>query len=151
MNRCVRSFATVFALTCCAMSAVVLAQPDSDEITLYAASGKPVAYVADDDDSTIYLWSGKPVAYLRSEDVYGINGKHLGWFVKGLIYNHDGDIVGAVRSRLKALPQISPIKSIKEIKPIKGIREIKPLKPLFSLSWSEDETLRSFLLVGSDD
>ena len=124
---------------------------DSEEITLYSASGKPVAYIADDDDSTIYVWSGKPVAYLRSEDVYGFNGKHLGWYVKGLIYNPDGEIVGATRSRFKGPVQISPIKSIKEIKPIKSIREIRPIRPIFGLVWSEDETLRSFLLSGADD
>lgn len=133
----------------CGIAAVP--QSASDEITLYSASGKPVAYIADDDDSTIYLWSGKPVAYLQTEEVYGFNGKHLGWFVKGLIYNHDGEIVGATRLRLKVVPKISPIKSIKEIKPIKSIKEIKPLKPIFSLSWSEDETLRSFLSIGPDD
>jgi len=124
---------------------------DSDEITLYSASGKPVAYIADDDDSTIYLWSGKPVAYLKSEDVYGFNGKHLGWSVKGLIYNHDGEIVGAVRFRLKGPVQASPVKSIKQIKPIKSIREIKPIRPILGLVWSEDETLRSLLLAGADD
>jgi hypothetical protein len=123
---------------------------DSDEITLYSSVGKPVAYIAD-DDSTIYLWSGKPVAYLTSEDVYGFNGKHLGWFVKGLIYNHDGEIVGAVRSRLKRPVEVSPVKSIREIKPIKSIREIKPIRPILGLTWSEDETLRSFLLGGADD
>lgn len=124
---------------------------DSDEITLYSATGKPIAYIADDDDSTIYLWSGKPVAYLQSENIYGFNGKHLGWFVKGQIYNHDGEIVGAVRSRLKGPVQVSPIKSIKQIKPIKSVREIKPIRPILSLAWSEDETLRLFLLTGSED
>jgi hypothetical protein len=140
-----------FALAWIFMCGTLLSQSASDEITLYGASGKPVAYIADDDDSTIYLWSGKPVAYLKSEDVYGFNGKHLGWFVKGLIYNHDGEIVGATRSRLKVAAQVSPIKSLKELKPLKGLKELKPLKPIFSMSWSEDETLRSFLLIGSDD
>ena len=111
------------------MCGIAVSQSVSDEITLYSESGKSVAYIADDDDSTIYLWSGKPVAYLKTEEVYGFNGKHLGWFVEGLIYNHDGEIVGATRSRLKALPKISPIKSIKEIRPIKSIKEIKPLRP----------------------
>jgi 4-fold beta-flower domain-containing protein len=55
-----------------------------DETTLFSSQGKPTAYIA--DDSTIYLWSGKPVAYLYPDSVndglniYGFNGKHLGWF-----------------------------------------------------------------------
>jgi len=148
MRHLVCSLTVVLIIVCCTAHAQLT---DSDEITLYSATGKPVAYIADDDDSTIYLWSGKPAAYLRSEDVYGFNGKHLGWFVKGVIYNHDGEIVGAVRSRVKGPVQISPVKSIKQIKPIKSIREIKPIRPIFGLAWSEDETLRSFLLTGADD
>ena len=132
------------------LSAFAVAQSSSDEITLYNAKGKPVAYIADDDDSTIYLWNGKPVAYLHSDDIYGFNGNHLGWFVKGVIHNHDGDVVGATKSHLMVIPEISPIKSLKDLKPLKGLRELKPLKPIFSLSWSEDETLRSFLSAGAD-
>jgi hypothetical protein len=149
MGRLVCGFAAALILLSGASRAQFVA--DSDEITLYSASGKPVAYIADDDDSTVYVWSGKPVAYLRSEDIYGFNGKHLGWFVKGLIYNHDGEIVGATRSKFKGPVQISPVKSIKEIKPIKSIREIRPIRPIFGLGWSEDQTLRSFLLFGADD
>jgi hypothetical protein len=132
MRRLVCWLTLGLTLVCCTARAQFTT--DSDEITLYAATGKPVAYVVDDDDSTIYLWSGKPVAYLRSEDVYGFNGKHLGWFVKGVIYNHDGEIVAAVRSRLKGPVQASPVKSIKQIKPIKSIREIKPIKPILGLT-----------------
>ena len=149
MRRLVCWLTVALTIVCCTAHAQFAR--DSDEITLYSATGKPIAYIADDDDSTIYLWSGKPAAYLRSEDVYGFNGKHLGWFVKGLIYNHDGEIVGAVRSKLKGPVQTSPVKSIKQIKPIKSIREIKPIRPILGLTWSEDETLRSFLLAGADD
>ncbi len=149
MRRFACGLAVALILLCGGTRAQFRADPD--EITLYGATGKPIAYIADDDDSTIYLWSGKPVAYLQSENIYGFNGKHLGWFVKGLIYNHDGEIVGAIRSRIKGPVHVSPIKSIKQIKPIKSIREIKPIRPIFGLTWSEDETLRSFLLTGSHD
>ena len=50
------------------------------EISLFNSNGEAVAYIAVDDDLTIYLWSGDPVAYIDDEDVYGFNGKHLGWF-----------------------------------------------------------------------
>jgi hypothetical protein len=56
------------------------------------------------------------------------NGKHLGWFKAGVIYDHEGEKVGATKSKLGLAPQISPIKSIKEIRPIKSIREIAPIK-----------------------
>jgi hypothetical protein len=60
-----------------------------EETALFNSDGSPVAYIAlENDDLTIYMWSGKPVAYLESSSgggfsIYGFNGKHLGWFVKG--------------------------------------------------------------------
>jgi hypothetical protein len=126
------------------------AQFGTDEIALYSSSGKPVAYIADDDDATIYLWSGTPVAYLHGDNIYGYNGKHLGWFKSGVVYDHQGDAVGVIKSRFRGAVEITPIKSIKEIKPIKGIREIPPIKPIFGNSWSEDTSLKLFLLEGRD-
>jgi len=112
----------------------------ADETALFDSHGRAAAYIA--EDSTIYLWSGKPVAYLYPDTgqdgfhVYGFNGRHLGWFVRGIIRNHGGagacGVQGVVRTT-----QIEPIKSIKQIKPIKGIRAIPPIRPIFSLGWSQ--------------
>jgi hypothetical protein len=128
----------------------ISAQYDN-EFSLYDSKGRPVAYVA--DDFTIYLWSGKPVAYLYSGNgathVYGFNGKHLGWFDRGLIRDSEGDGACGVKSVIR-LPQIEPIKSIKEIKPIKSIREIPPIKPVSSMTWG-DVPCSIFLALGGDD
>jgi hypothetical protein len=127
------------------------AQNSNDEITLRSGSGDCAAYVSNDDDSTIYLWNGEPVAYLASQDIYGFNGKHLGWFIKGAVYDHDGDVVGAVTSRFKTPQPICSIKSLKSLKPLKSLKELKPLRPLFHLTWADDVTLKRFLLTGKDD
>ncbi len=123
----------------------------SDETSLYDSAGKPTAYIS--DDLTIYLWSGKPVAYLYSGNgathVYGFNGKHLGWFDKGLIRDSEGDAACGIKSVIR-LPQMEPIKSIKEIKPIKAIREIPPIKPISSRTWA-DVPCSIFLALGGDD
>ncbi len=60
----------------------------SNEVDLYDTQGNPVVYIAIDDGMTIYSWGGQPDAYLKRGqnnefDVYGFNGKHLGWFIKG--------------------------------------------------------------------
>ena len=122
----------------------------SDETTLFDGRGRAVAYVA--DDLTIYLWPGKPVAYLdRDSDggfhVYGFNGKHLGWFSRGVMRDHGGDGACAVREVLSST-EIEPIKSVKEIKSIKSIKEIAPIRPIFSNSWSETPC-RFFLQDGA--
>ena len=63
-----------------------------DDKTLFDKDGNPVAYIADDYNKTVYLWDGSPVAYIyEGEHVYGINGRHLGWWLDGILYNVDGD------------------------------------------------------------
>jgi hypothetical protein len=118
------------------------------EITLRNSHGDCAAYIADDDDSTIYLWDGAPVAYLYKDNIYGFNGEHLGWFVKGVVYDHDGNAVGAVTSRFVGVQPICPFKSFKAFKPFKAFREFAPFKPFFQFTWSDDQTLQMFLRHG---
>jgi hypothetical protein len=107
-----------------------------DEISLFDGSGQATAYIAPDDEMTIYLWSGKPVAYLDANEgsdqfnVYGFNGKHLGWFSHGAIWDHSGHAECATAQRLSST-QIEPVKAIKQIAPIRAIPEIAPISPIF--------------------
>ncbi len=95
--------------------ALCFIQTKAQEISLFNSNGSPVAYVdTDDDDLTIYLWSGKPVAYISGDNIYGFNGKHLGWWVKGIIRDHDGDAVGCTKDAtnmytIRALQRIQTI------------------------------------------
>lgn len=124
-----------------------------DETSLFDSNGNATAYIA--QDMTIYLWSGEPVAYLFPDpyhdglEVYGFNGKHLGWFVQGVIRDHQGDAACAVKSAL-AFTKLEPLKSLKELKPLKALREIPPLRPIFSRSWSTTPC-RIFLFEGSSE
>jgi hypothetical protein len=122
----------------------------NDEISLFNSAGKPVAYVA--EDLTIYLWSGKPVAYLVNKSdkfhVYGFNGKHLGWFIKGAIFGHKGKATGAVKERFSGYTSYEPYKSYKQYKPYKNYKQYAPYQPYLSNSWS-DISLKLFLLQGA--
>ena len=63
--------------------------------TLFSRNGDAVAYLMDDFRQTIYLWSGFPVAYLYEDrHIYGLNGRHLGWFIAEVLYDHDGKRIG---------------------------------------------------------
>lgn len=65
------------------------------EISLYNKSGDAVAYISDDYQNTIYLWEGHPVAYLYDDrQIFGINGRHLGWMIDEIIFNDNGDRIG---------------------------------------------------------
>jgi len=114
---------------------------DEDEISLFDGRGNAVAYIALDDELTIYLWGGKPVAYLDRDDaggydVYGFNGKHIGWFVGGIFRDHAGDAVCASAENLQHT-EFEPFKAFKEFKPFKAFQEFAPFRPSFSSNWSD--------------
>jgi len=126
-------------------------QTQAQEISLFNSKGSAVAYVdTDDDDLTIYLWSGKPVAYISNNNIYGFNGNHLGWWVDGIIRDHDGDAVGATKDATNMYTEYEPYKGYKEYKPYKSYKEYAPYKPYWSTSWSSD-SFKMFLLQGIDD
>ena len=113
---------------------------DDDEISLFDDGGKAVAYIAASDEMTIYLWGGKPVAYLKNEDgrlhVYGFNGEHLGWFVKGVIWGHDGNGACAVKDVVQRT-EYEPYKSYKQYKPYKSYTQAAPAAPAFKGRFGE--------------
>jgi hypothetical protein len=121
---------------------------EDGEVDFFDSQGRAVAYIAEDSDLTIYLWSGKPVAYLEEESVYGFNGKHLGWFKGGAIYDHDGNLVAAIADRFAHPVSTPPAKAFKQFRPFKSFKEFKPFKPFFGSGWS-DSSARIFFLAGT--
>src|SRR5260221_10479776 len=94
----------------------------ADEDPLFDAQGKAKAYIA--EDLTIYLWVGNPVASLDRDsagdgfNIYGFNGKHIGWFVKGVARYHNVNAACAVTSTLR-LTELENLQRVKELKPPK--------------------------------
>jgi hypothetical protein len=130
-----------------------IATANDDEITLFDARGKAVAYLALDHEMTVYLWSGKPVAYFTRDSaggfhVHGFNGMHLGWFVGGIVRDHEGNAACAVKELLQQ-PELEPLKSLKQLKPLKSLTQLAPLRPLFTTSWGY-VPCRFFLTEGSE-
>ena len=90
------------------------------EITIYNKKGIPCAYLATDNDNTIYLWNRQPVAYLDNENIYGLNGKHLGWFKrKRVMYDKNGLRIGFTTITCPSAIQVKTKKSAKKTKPEK--------------------------------
>ncbi len=113
---------------------------EQNEITLFDSRGRAVAYITLDDEATIYLWEGEPVAYLKrtSDDlhIYNFDGRHLGWLVRGVVMDHDGNGVGFVQGALSTATEFEPFKGFKQFKPFKGFEEFPPFRPLPSGYWS---------------
>ena len=121
-----------------------------DETSLFDSRGRATAYIS--DDLTIFLWTGKPVAFLESDaaggfHIYGFNGKQLGWFVRGIARDHQGNGVCSVKEVLRST-EFEPFKGFKEFKPFKNFKEFAPFRPTFSREWSE-MPCRLFLLQGA--
>ena len=139
MTHILRRF-QLFALVLCPL----VLRCQIDETTLFNADGSPEAYISFAQDSpTIYMWSGEPVAYLTSTlggyfNIYGFNGKHLGWYLDGDVRSHEGNLVCGVHRVVRAVsvPKPEPLKSNKQSAPPKSPKEPAPMRPLFRRQWS---------------
>jgi hypothetical protein len=91
---------------------------------------------------------GKVVAWLSNNNVYGTNGRHRGWFEKGIFYDSNNRAVGFTRDATGSLPSRPSTGGIPSTPPFFA----KPLKPLFAGTpsrpgpggWS-DEDLKGYL------
>jgi hypothetical protein len=119
-------------------------------LEFYDSRGRATAYLEEDDEKfTIYLWDGKPVAYLDDDNIYGFNGKHLGWLKGEFIYDHDGNVVAALPDGFRTPVSPAPPKNFKQFVPFKSFKEFAPFKPFFSARWSETPA-RVFFLRGAN-
>jgi hypothetical protein len=118
------------------------------EITIFDHQGEAVAYVDTDEQATVFMWSGLPVAYISGTNIYGFNGKHLGWINQGIIYDHGGYGVGFFKNATTTLTQLESLKGLKQLKPLRALKELEPLQPLFSIYWT-NTPLGIFLINGN--
>ena len=118
------------------------------ERTLYNKNGDAAAYITTDYHETIYLWDGSPVAYLYDDEhVYGMNGRHLGWFTDDILFTNNGERIGFTSRSCPVSIAKEPIKTEK-----KARHEIQPRwaapplpKLLFNLA---EQDLTDFLKEG---
>lgn len=122
------------------------------QISLFNSKGKPIAYIDTENELHIYMWGGRPVAYLDSDadegfHIYGFNGKHLGWFVNGIAYDHEGHAVGFQEGAVNMYTEYEPYKSYQQYAPYKAYKQYAPYQPYLSNQWS-NTTLSLFLSKG---
>jgi hypothetical protein len=118
------------------------------EVTLFDSKGAAIAYIAYDDDATIYLWKGEPVAYLKKKSgdthIYSFKGVHLGWFEKGIVWDHKGYVVGFEKGAVSKLTKLEPLKGLKKLKRLRSLERLPPMKPTFRSKFSTT-SLSAFL------
>lgn len=126
----------------------------AQQISLFNSDGDAIAYIDVEEDLTIYSWGGKPVAYLDSDHdqgfhVYGFNGNHLGWFIDGIVYDHEGDAVGFKEGAISMYTNYETYKGYQQYSPYRSYQEYAPYTPYLSNTWS-NTPLSLFLARGSD-
>ena len=105
--------------------------------TLFDSRGAPVAYIDYDDELTIYSVAGAPLAYLDGDNVYGFNGRHLGWYEGGVLWDHSGVRAGFRQDASAVFTQFEPFKGFKQFKPFKGFQQFAPFKPFKGAGYIE--------------
>jgi hypothetical protein len=124
------------------------AERKQHEITLFGPIGDPQAYIASTEEDAIYSFTGEPLAYVdNTNNVYGFNGRHLGWFEDGVVWDHAGHRVGFTSQTCPVYTKFEPFKGFKQFKPFKAFKQHPPYKPHKSLSNSKSELI-SFLRNG---
>lgn len=122
---------------------------EKGEVQLFDSAGTPTAVLALEDGETIYLWSGKPVAYLDGDSIVGFNGKRIGWFQHGKVYDVDGGLIGATADQFTQPPTVTSLPGLRQFKPFKMFEELEPLKSIFLPTWAEHQ-LAQVLNQGAD-
>jgi len=124
---------------------------NAQQVSLYDSDGDARAYIDFEEDATIILWDGTPVAFLENErsdiSVFGFNGRFLGWFEDGIIYDKDGYAVGAREGAINMMTKMERMKSMKKMTPIRPMTPMTPMKPMWKNSWSST-SLAEFLFYG---
>ena len=119
------------------------------EVTLFGSRGEPIAYIEDSKDKTIYTFNGQPLAYIDGDqNIYGFNGRHLGWFEDQVVWDQSGQRVGFTKATCPVFTQFEPFKGFKQFKPFKSFKQFAPLRPFKSNAVS-DVGLLEFLKAGN--
>ncbi len=124
---------------------------NSNQITLLDSDGEAVSYIDYKENGTIFMWDGTPVAFIHNDRrdicIIGFNGKFLGWYEDGIIYDKQGYVAGARKGAVNMIAKTEKIKRIQKITPIRPITPISPIKPILRSRWS-NTSLTEFLYLG---
>ena len=118
------------------------------DVSLFDGKGHPTAYIAEDGEHTIYLWKGHAVAYVDHETIFGWNGKHIGWFIAGVVHDLHGRRVGSIASECPYGAHAEPGKYEKRAKYEKHTRFTANARPVLSSAYSA-QTLLELLKSGA--
>lgn len=107
---------------------------------IYNRFGKPIFRLL--NNGRIITFPGVSKGFLKGDSLYNYNGKHVGWFVQGLVRDHQGHVVGfgekVTDSTHPYLPykQYKPYAGYVQYEPYRPYLPYEPYRPYKSYSWS---------------
>src|SRR5687768_16299631 len=102
------------------------------ETTIYDVHRRARIYGTDDADDAIYTWDGHAVARLDGEQVYGWRGRHIGWFVDGILYDGTGYRLGFTAKTCPVAPFPEPAKYSRRTPTQRFTHSVPYARPKFS-------------------
>ena len=114
------------------------------ETTLYDAHRRPRVYISADGENNIYTWDGHVVACIDGEEVFGWRGRHIGWFVEGVLYDCKGFRIGFTAESFTDQTFPDPGKYAKYVKPRRYPKLTAQARPEFSQG-NSNEDLEKFI------
>ena len=109
------------------------------ETNIYDTHNRPRIYLADDGDQSFYTWDGHAVACLAGEHVFGWKGRHIGWFVEGILYDDKGFRIGFTSATCPADTYTEPAKYTKFSKLERFRQQTPHRRPALSLTNSNQD------------
>jgi len=130
---------------------VVVSISLAQQVSLFDSDGEARAYIDFEEEASIFSWDGTPVAFLENDGgeiaVIGFNGRFLGWYEDGIIYDKNGYAVGAREGAINMMTKMERMKSMKKMTPMRPMTPMTPMKPMWKNSWSST-SLAEFLFYG---
>lgn len=117
----------------------------AQQTTIFNQDGYATHYI-DQKSHQIFTFSGEPVAILVEENLYSAKGEHLGWYVDGVIRDHDGNISGFVKGAVYVISlHLEPLKGPQQYTFFSGSHTYPPSKPYFNNTWSRETIYALFV------
>jgi len=114
------------------------------ETTLYDAHRRPRIYISADGENNIYTWDGHAVACIDGEHVFGWRGRHIGWFIEGVLYDGKGLRIGFTAETFTVPTFPDPGKYAKYTKSRRYPKLPAPARPELSQG-NSNEDLETFI------
>lgn len=122
------------------------------EELIYDADGIARAYLAKAPRDSIFTLDGERVALLSGEELHWHDGRHIGWFVRGVMYDGDGKRIGFTRVTCPSLTVEDPRHDVRESNGASTSAFFMPsrLQPPLAIETETSEmSLTQFLAEGS--